>query len=227
MSFTFTTGVATFMAAGAALLQMLQPETWTPFYRAQLANKRGRNRTWVGLVIGGFGQAVTTAAVGLLVTILVLSVVAVADERTHLWTGVAVVVLSLVYFLRHWRRPDRSWASAAELIRALNSGSAEAKDPYGKLDQTPGEITRTMIFSPSFILAPMFVAAAGSGHTAVANALPVIIAYALFSIVGLLWLVRLIGNGTTGDPLEYLVTRSNLIVGVAVIVLGLVTAVVG
>ena len=206
---------------------MLQPETWVPFYRAELARKNNRKRTIAGLFIGLTGQAATTGAVALFMTILILSVVAAADEWVYLWAGVAVMVLSLVFFVRSVRYHPLHWTNAAELLAAIASGSAGAGDPYGKLEQSTGQIIRSAIFSPRFILTPMFLAAASGGGPSIENALPVIIAYFLFSIAGLAWLVKVIEEGVAGDSFRFLVTRMNLLMGISVVTLGIITAVAG
>ena len=227
MTNTVTIAAATVVVAGAAMLQTLQPETWVSLFRAQLARKTDRRGAIAGLLVGLIGQAATTAVVALFVTILILSVVAAADERLHVWAGVTTVALSGVFFVRHWRSEESAWTRAAELIRAVGSGASGTADPYGRLDQSASEIIRNAILSPRFILAPMFLAASASGQPGIGNALPLIIVYALFSVVGLVWLVRCIGNGTDRYAKQFLVKRMNLLVGVAVVLLGVVTAIEG
>lgn len=227
MTITFAIGTATIAAGAAAFLQMLQPETWAPFYRLALARKTNRKRTVAALFIGLAGQAATTAAVALFMTIVILSVVAAADERVYLWAGIAVMALSLVFFARSVRHNSSLWTNAAQLIDAMASGSPAASDPYGKPDQSMARIVRSAIFSPRFILAPMFLAASASGQPGVGNALPVVIAYFLFSIGGLVWLVKVIGEGDARGVLHFLVRRMNLLVGIGVLVLGIITAIAG
>ena len=227
MTITFTIGVATLMAAVAAVLQMLQPESWVPFYRAELARKTTRNQTVAGMSIGLVGQAATSAIIALFVTILIMSVVAAADERMHLCAGLAVVALSTVFFVRYWRDRSTRRENAADLVPIYASAASAADDPHGKQDRTVPEVIRSAIFSPRFILAPMFLAASASGQPAVGNAVPVVVAYVLCSVAGLAWTARLIRDGAANGPFRFLVTQANLLTGVAVAALGVITALVG
>jgi hypothetical protein len=227
VTITFTIGTATLVAAGVAILHVLQPESWAPFYRVELAKKTTRTQTIVGMLIGLVGQAATTAAVALFVTILIMSVVAAADARTHLWAGVAVLALSTTFFVRSWTHRAPSAVNAGDLIAEFLPGSAAARNPHEKSDESLARVTRSAIFSARLILAPMFLAATGSGRPGVGNALPVVVAYALCSAVGVAWIARRGGGGAAANVLRFLVRRANLLTGIAVAVLGLVTALVG
>ncbi len=75
--------------------------------------------------------------------------------------------------------------------------------------------------SPGFAIAPMFVAAAGSGMPNVWNAIPVIIAYVVLGVAGALWVGGQLENASLHSSIEDLAGHYNLFVAAAVLVLGI------
>lgn len=224
MIFTPTIAVATVLAAAAAIMQTMQPESWMPFYRAEIAWKSKRSNTVAALLVGLVGQAATTAIIGMLVTILILSVVLAADKATAFWAGIAILLLSAVYVVRRFREPSGRWQEAERLIEAVRKSTPTA-DPFGPFGVTTGKVIRSSIFSPRFILAPMFLAASVSGEPSIGNALPVVIAYGVFSLVGALLVARLVAGFEGDGPLRTGVRAFHVSAAVAVAALGIFTAI--
>jgi hypothetical protein len=223
---------ATILAAGAGVLNALHPRMWVSFHRGTVVNGFSRKAVVAGLVSASFGQAVTTSIVGLLVAILTLSVVGAADVSIQSWIGVAVILFSGVYFGRAWKQNHEdeleSWPLASRLLdvaidaKASRNQKANLKE-FGPFEQSFSQTVRSVIFAPTFLLAPMFTAAAGSGLPDVWNAWPVIIAYTVCSLAGQGWFINIVGDPSKRGILEFAAERHNIVAGVAIALLGLAT----
>ncbi len=222
MSFSILLTTVVALLGGA--LTALYPAAWVPFYRARVVNGAPAEKIRIGLIVGAAGQAITSAAMALLIAIVILSVVAVADQSTQFWTGIAVVALSLTYFYKHLFGDEGDWERARDLVREVNNPrkKREAVKQFGPFEQTPWQVTRERAFSPNFLVAPLFVAAAGSGVADVGNAVGVVIAYGAGLVAGQLWQIRLVSDGETQPVLEFVAQRFELVSGAALAALGII-----
>ena len=184
------------------------------------------------MLIGGIGQSLTSAVLGLLISILTLSVVAAADQNTQFWTGICVFLYATVFVYRMIRPAKDDWDLAGELVdmaasteKTTASTRKTARQKFGPFENTPAQVMRQTAFSPTFTMSPLFVAAAGSGLTNVWNALPVIVLYLVGSIVGQVILTQFIEKGRSDGLVELTATRFDHMAAIGVAVLGIVTAV--
>ena len=228
---TISIAFATFLAVILGFLSGLHPRLWVSFYRAELVNGGSRRDTQVGFLLGGTGQSLTSAVLGLLIATLTLSIVAAADSSTQMWTGVAVIVYSLVFVHRAVRPDEDDWPLAADLLTTVSSAEEmppaarrAARSKFGPFEHTLAQVARQTAFSPTFVLSPLFVAAAGSGLPNVWNSVPVIAAYAVSVLLGQIWFARGADAGSVGKLAAFSAERFDVISAAGTILLGLVTA---
>lgn len=229
---TPTIAFATLVAAFAGLLNAVDPERWVPFYRGELAQRGKRVDTVFAQFTGYIGQAIGTTLVALLVTIFVFGVIGVAESAMQVWAGAFVIVISPIYLVPAWRHrwTQLDWEPLEKLIGIVSSnGNAKGqkKDPYGPFDQTRGAVMRHTLASPGFTVAPMYIAAAASGLPNVWNAIPVAIAYVVFTAVGTWWVSQQVAGAGLSHGYRRLAEMRHLLLAAAILALGLVTITLG
>lgn len=226
---TISLVLAVIVAAIAGFLSAVRPEQWMPFYRAGIHTRSSKSNVMVTLFAGRMLQAVGSSFVGLLTTVFAYGIIGFSENYMAVWGGILTALLASVFFNRQRHSASYEPNRVDQLVKyASRIGTSPrprpVDDPFGEFSGTIGASLQHAVFSPGFVVSPMFLAAAVSGLPSVTNAFSVVIVFTIAVIIGLVWSTQLINAGTLGDRYHALVRNGYRILAYATLLLGIVTA---